>query len=62
MKSQDPQKSEAEILVRVARMYYEHGLNQQEIAGRVGLSRSRISRLLTKAREAGIVQVTILGF
>ncbi len=60
MKSPDLQQGEAEILVRVARMYYEHGLNQQEIADRVGLSRSRVSRLLTRAREAGIVQVTII--
>ncbi|HHY63079.1 MAG: sugar-binding transcriptional regulator [Bacillota bacterium] len=52
--------SEHELLVRVARMYYEHDLNQQEIAERVGLSRSRISRLLTRAREVGIVQVTIV--
>lgn len=51
---------EDEMLVRVARMYYEHNLNQEEIAERVGLSRSRISRLLTRAREVGIVQVTIV--
>ena len=56
----DLQQGEAEILVRVARIYYEHGLNQQEIVDRVGLSRSRVSRLLTRAREAGIVQVTII--
>ncbi|MDD4793452.1 MAG: sugar-binding transcriptional regulator [Firmicutes bacterium] len=52
--------NEHELLVRVARMYYENDLNQQEIAERVGLSRSRISRLLTRAREVGIVQVTIV--
>lgn len=52
--------SEHELLVRVARMYYENDLNQQEIAERVGLSRSRISRLLARAREVGIVQVTIV--
>ncbi len=48
-----------ELLVEVARMYYEHGLGQQEIAERVGLSRSRISRMLARAREMGIVQVTV---
>jgi deoxyribonucleoside regulator len=52
--------SRAEILVRVARMYYEYGLSQQEIADRIGLSRSRISRLLDQARESGIVQIDIV--
>ena len=50
---------DAKLLIQIARMYYEYGLDQQEIAERVGLSRSRISRMLTRAREAGIVQVTI---
>ncbi|MEW5865747.1 MAG: sugar-binding transcriptional regulator [Bacillota bacterium] len=50
---------DAEVLVEIARMYYEYGLGQQEIAERVGLSRSRISRMLTRAREIGIVQVTV---
>lgn len=56
----DTSSENAEILVKIARMYYEYGLDQQEIAERVGLSRSRISRMLTRAREIGIVQVTIL--
>jgi deoxyribonucleoside regulator len=60
MEGQESQNMDNEILVRVARMYYEHGLNQKEIADRVGLSRSRISRLLTKAKDAGIVQITIV--
>lgn len=60
MEGRESQNIDDEMLVRVARMYYEHGLNQQEIADRVGLSRSRISRLLTRAREAGIVQITII--
>lgn len=50
---------DAEFLVEIARMYYEYGLGQQEIADRVGLSRSRISRMLARARDLGIVQVTI---
>lgn len=52
-------RKDVELLVEIARMYYEYGLDQQEIAERVGLSRSRISRMLTRAKEAGIVQVTI---
>lgn len=40
-------------------MYYAEGLTQSEIAGRVGYSRPHISRLLTQARERGIVRITI---
>ncbi len=55
----DTALKDAEILVEIARMYYEYGLGQQEIAERVGLSRSRVSRMLARAKELGIVQVTI---
>lgn len=48
-----------ERLARVAEMYYESDLGQSEIAKRLGYSRSMISRLLTEARERGIVQVRI---
>ncbi|MFZ3481379.1 winged helix-turn-helix transcriptional regulator [Bifidobacterium adolescentis] len=40
-------------------MYYDEGLNQSQIAGEVGYSRSSVSRMLTEARETGIVQITI---
>ena len=47
------------LLYRIARAYYEDNLTQQEIAGRFGLSRVKVSRLLGRAREAGIVQISI---
>ena len=47
------------LLARVASLYYELGLTQEEIAGEVGVSRSTVSRLLTEAREVGIVEVRI---
>lgn len=47
------------LLAEVACDYYERGLSQNEIADRMCLSRSRVSRLLTEAKEAGIVQVVI---
>jgi deoxyribonucleoside regulator len=46
-------------LAAIARMYYLDNLGQQEIAGILGLSRSQISRLLTRAREQGIVRVSV---
>lgn len=48
-----------ERLARVAELYYETQLSQSEIAARLGYSRSMISRLLTEARERGVVEVRI---
>jgi DNA-binding transcriptional regulator LsrR (DeoR family) len=47
-------------LVQVARLYYEEGLSQQEVADRLGVSRSLIALYLNNAREAGIVRVQIV--
>ena len=52
-------RADVEILLRVSRMYYEQGLTQSEIAERVGYSRPHVSRLLTHAREWGIVRISI---
>jgi DNA-binding transcriptional regulator LsrR (DeoR family) len=46
-------------LLAVARLYYEDDLSQQQIAERLGVSRSTVSRLLQTAREEGIVQIEI---
>ncbi|MDP4083771.1 MAG: sugar-binding transcriptional regulator [Bacillota bacterium] len=47
------------LLVRVANMYYEEGATQSDIAEAIGVSRSLVSKYLTKARELGIVEITI---
>ncbi|WP_436373928.1 sugar-binding transcriptional regulator [Cytobacillus sp. BC1816] len=47
------------ILVKVAQMYYNEGATQSEIAQKIGVSRSLISKYLTKARDLGIVEITI---
>ncbi|MGF1503577.1 MAG: sugar-binding transcriptional regulator [Anaerolineae bacterium] len=47
------------MLAEVASLYYESGLNQAEIASRLGLSRTSISRLLSEARDLGVVQISI---
>ncbi|HEX6756480.1 MAG TPA: sugar-binding domain-containing protein [Mycobacteriales bacterium] len=47
-------------LVKAARLYFQDGLSQQEVAQAVGTSRSNVSRMLAAARERGIVQVRIV--
>ncbi|WP_105616565.1 sugar-binding transcriptional regulator [Vallitalea okinawensis] len=46
-------------LVEVAKMYYEDNLTQAEIAKRMGVSRPMVSKMLSNARELGIVQIQI---
>jgi len=48
-----------DTLVRAARLYYEDGLSQGEVARRMGLSGATVSRVLASAREQGIVEVRI---
>lgn len=52
-------ESHLELLAQIASLYYEHNLKQEEIAARTGYSRSMISRLLTEAREKGVVEIHI---
>ncbi len=47
-------------LVQVARLYYDEELSQQEIADRLGVSRSLIAQYLQRARAAGIVRIQIV--
>lgn len=48
-----------QLLAEVAQLYYEQGLDQADIATRKGVSRSSISRLLTEARELGVIEFRI---
>jgi DNA-binding transcriptional regulator LsrR (DeoR family) len=47
------------LVVRVARMYYEWGKKQSEIAEQLGLSQATVSRLLNQAKEAGIIRISV---
>lgn len=47
------------LLADVASYYYEHELSQSEIAEKLHLSRTRISRLLKQAKENGVVEIKI---
>lgn len=48
-----------ELLAQVAELYYVHTQSQAEIARKFDFSRSKISRLLTEARESGLVEIRI---
>lgn len=48
-----------ELLASVAALYYLEGLNQDAVATAVGLSRSTVSRLITEARQVGVVRILI---
>lgn len=47
------------LLHKVARAYYDDGLTQQQIGQRFGISRVKVSRMLSAARERKVVQITI---
>jgi DNA-binding transcriptional regulator LsrR (DeoR family) len=47
------------LLVKVARLYYEQDLTQNEISERLRLSRQKVQRLLHQAQEEGVVQINI---
>ena len=51
---------ELRLLTKVSRLYYDDGLNQEDIVVRLHLSRSKVSRLLQQAREEGIVKTVII--
>ena len=55
MLSQEKQKK----LAYVARRYYLENQRQSDIAKELGVSRPLVSRMLSEARELGVVEITI---
>lgn len=50
---------DADVLANIAEDYYVNGQNQDVIASRYNISRSYVSRLLGRARELGIVVISV---
>ncbi len=50
---------EIRLMAKVARMYYDQGIRQQEITERLNIHQSKVSRMLKRAREANIVRISI---
>lgn len=53
------QSGERAQLIAAARLYYEDNLTQAQVAQKLGISRPSVSKMLTKAREVGIVRIEI---
>lgn len=52
-------KNEQELMSIVSYLYYYADMNQADIADRLFLSRSTVSRLLKKAQQSGVVELKI---
>lgn len=50
---------ELKLITKVARLYYFDNLNQQKISEKLNISRSKVSRCLTKAKKKKIVEIKI---
>ncbi len=50
----------SELLARISHLYYKNELTQQQIADQLGLSRTKVTRLLQEAKRTGIVRIEIL--
>lgn len=50
---------ERRILIKAASMYYLDHLKQSEIAARMGVDRTTISKYLKKAMKSGIVKIEV---
>ena len=53
------QIDELRLMARVARMYYENDMRQSDIAKQLGLSQATISRLFKRAKEEGIIRISV---
>lgn len=49
------------LMIKLAKLYYESGLTQDEISRKMRLSRPRVSRLMQEAVDKGIVKISIMS-
>lgn len=54
-----PEHDRDDLIAEVATLYYRARLDQEEIASRLGVSRSTVSRMLSEALDSGIVEIRI---
>ncbi len=56
---EDIDSTKRDFFIKIAKMYYLEGLSQQEIADKVGASRSNISKVLKTCRDLKLVEIRI---
>jgi len=54
-----PTEEQLRLMAKVARMYHERGMRQSAIAEALHISQPRVSRMLKRATEIGIVRTTV---
>jgi DNA-binding transcriptional regulator LsrR (DeoR family) len=54
-----PERNDAD-LAHAARLYFIDGMSQKEVADEMQTTRSNVSRMLTAAKERGVVQIRIM--
>ena len=54
-----PGPAELVQMARIARRYYLEGRSKLAIAEELGLSRHKVARSLLKARESGLVRISV---
>ncbi len=54
-----PTDGQLRLITKVARMYHERGVRQTDIAETLHISQARVSRLLKRAAELGIVRTVV---
>ncbi|MBN2548664.1 MAG: sugar-binding transcriptional regulator [Anaerolineales bacterium] len=47
------------VVLKVAQLYYENQMTQDDIAQKLRLSRPKVSRLLQEARDTGLVKISV---
>ncbi len=53
------ENNELKLITKIARLYYLNDLNQQAIAEKLNISRTKVSRYLTKAKKNKIIEIKI---
>jgi len=47
------------LLIKVAELYYKQGYKQQEIANKLKISRSKVSRIISEAKKRNLIEIKI---
>ena len=55
----EKEEDSLDLMVRVSWLYYKEDLTQKKVGEQLNISRQKVQRLLDKARDMGIVQISI---